>query len=51
MKWLIAIVTAFFQALLPWLAKRSQPTAEDADPDRKTRDRLRRKVRKHWRKR
>jgi hypothetical protein len=47
-KWLIAIVAAFFQALLPWLAKQSQPTAEDADPDRDTRDRLRAKVRKHW---
>ena len=46
MKWLIAIATAFFQALLPWLARKSQPTAEDADPDRDTRDRLRAKVRK-----
>jgi len=48
MKWLIAIVAAFFQALLPWLAKRSQPTAEDAAPDRDTRDKLRDKIRKHW---
>jgi len=48
MKWLIAIVTAFFQALLPWLARKSQPTAEDADPDRDTRDKLRSQVRKHW---
>ena len=48
MKWLIAVVTAFFRALLPWLAKQSQPTAEDADPDRATRNRLRDKVRKYW---
>jgi hypothetical protein len=48
MKWLLTILTAFFRALLPWVAKRSQPTAEDADPDRETRDRLRRQVRKHW---
>ena len=48
MKWLIAILTAVLQALLPWVAKRSRPTAEDADPDRQTRDRLRAKVREHW---
>jgi len=48
MKWLIAIVTAFFQALLPWVVKQSQPTAEDANPDRDTRDKLRTKVRRYW---
>jgi len=48
MKWLVAILTAFFQALLPWVARQSRPTAEDADPDRDTRDKLRAKVRKHW---
>ncbi len=47
MKWLIAILTAFFRALLPWVATR-RPTAEDADPDRGTRDKLREKVRQHW---
>ena len=48
MKWLIAVLTAFFQALLPWVAKQSRPTAEDADPDRQAKDKLRAKVRKHW---
>ncbi len=48
MKWLISVLTAFFQALLPWVAKKSRPTAEDADPDRQTKDKLRAKVRKHW---
>jgi hypothetical protein len=47
MKWLIAILTALFQALLPWVAQQ-RPTAEDAHPDRPTRDRLRAKVRQHW---
>ena len=51
MRWLVAILAAFFQALLPWLARRTQPTAEDADPDRDTRDKLRAKVRKAWGKR
>ena len=50
MKWLIAILTAVLQALLPWVVKQSRPTAEDADPDRNTRDKLRDRVRKHWRK-
>lgn len=48
MKWLIAILSAFFKALLPWLARQARPTAESADPDRHTRDRLLDKVRKHW---
>ena len=48
MKWLVAILTALFQALLPWLARQSRPTAGSADLDRQTRDRLRDRVRKHW---
>ncbi len=47
MKWVIAILTAFFQALLPWVSKQ-RPTAQDADPDRPTRDHLRAKVRQHF---
>ena len=46
--WLIAVLTAFFRALLPWVAKQSRPTAEDAAPDQQTKDKLRAKVRKHW---
>lgn len=49
MKWLVAILTALFQALLPWAAKYSRPAAGSADPDTRTGDRLRDKVRKHWR--
>ena len=45
MKWLIAILTAFFRALLPWVAKQSRPTAEDGDSDTATRNKLRSKVR------
>lgn len=48
MSWLIAVLTAFFQALLPWVAKKSRPTAEDGSPDQQTKDKLRAKVRKHW---
>lgn len=48
MKWLVAILTAFFRALLPWVAGESRPTAEDGDGDKQTRDKLRAKVRKHW---
>jgi len=48
MKWLVAILTALFQALLPWAAKQKRPAAESADPDRLMRDRLRDRVRKHW---
>ena len=51
MKWLVAILTALFQALLPWLVRQSRPAAAGADPDRLTRDRLRDRVRKHWGKR
>jgi hypothetical protein len=48
-KWLVALITAVLQALLPWLHKQSKPTAEDADPAREDRDKLRKKVRKRWR--
>ena len=48
MKWLIAILAAVLQALLPWLVKQSKDTAQDGHPDRRTRDKLRDKVRKHW---
>jgi hypothetical protein len=48
MSWMIAVLTAFFRALLPWVADKSRPTAEDADPDTRTKDKLRAKVRKHW---
>ena len=48
MQWLISLIAAIVRVLLPWVVKQSQPTAEDADPDRQTRDRLRAKVRKHW---
>lgn len=48
MKWLVAILTAFFRALLPWVAKQSRPTAEDGDSDTATRNKLRSKVRKHF---
>lgn len=48
MKWLIAVLTAFFQALLPMVADKSHPTAEEGDADKHLRDKLRAKVRKHW---
>jgi hypothetical protein len=48
MGWLIAVLTAFFRALLPWVADKSRSTAEDADPDQQTKNKLRAKVRKHW---
>jgi hypothetical protein len=48
MKWLVAIITAVLQALLPWLHKQSKPTAEDADPAREDREKLRKTVREHW---
>jgi len=47
-KWLIAILTALLQALFPWLVKQSKNRAQDAHSDRRTRDKLRDKVRKHW---
>ena len=48
MKWLAALIAAVVQALLPWLARRSKPTAEDADPARDERDKLRERIREHW---
>lgn len=48
MKWLTAILTALFQALLPWIAKQARPTAGDADSDKATGNRLRDRIRKHW---
>jgi len=48
MQWLISLIVAVLRVLLPWVVNRSRPTAEDADPDRETRDRLRAKVRQHW---
>jgi len=48
MQWLISLIAAIIRVLLPWVVKQSRPTAEDADPDRETRDRLRAKIRKHW---
>jgi len=48
MQWLITLIAAVLRVLLPWVVNQSRPTAEDADPDRQTRDRLRAKVRKHW---
>jgi hypothetical protein len=47
-KWLVALITAVLQALLPWLHKQSKPTAEDADPASDDRDKLRNKVHEHW---
>ena len=48
MQWLISLIVAVLRVLLPWVVKQSRPTAEDADPDRQNRDRLRAKVRQHW---
>jgi hypothetical protein len=50
MKWFVAILTAVLQVLLSLVVKQSRPTAEDADPDRAVREKLRAKVREHWRK-
>ena len=49
MQWLITLIAAVVRVLLPWVVNQSRPTAEDAHPDRQTRDRLRAKVREHWR--
>lgn len=48
MKWLLTILSIVGQVLLTWLARRARPTAEDADPDRVTRAKLREKIRQHW---
>ena len=36
------------QTLLPWLARKSRPTAEDGDSDSDKRERLRERVRDIW---
>ena len=48
MKWLVALIVAVLQALLPWLACKSRPTAEDGDHDSETREKLREKVNRFW---
>ena len=48
MQWLISLIAAVVRVLLPWVVNQSRPTAQDAHPDRQTRDRLRAKVRQHW---
>ena len=48
MQWLISLIAAVVRVLLPWVVNQSRPTAQDAHPDRPTRDHLRAKVREHW---
>ena len=48
MNWLAAILTAVLRVLLPWAAAQRRPAAGDADPDSRTADRLRDRVRRHW---
>ncbi len=48
MQWLVSLIVAVLRVLLPWVVNQSRPTAEDADPDRQNRDRLRAKVRQYW---
>jgi hypothetical protein len=48
MQWLVSLIAAVVRVLLPWVVNQSRPTAEDAHPDRLTRDRLRAKVHQHW---
>ena len=42
------IIQIVLGVLLDLIRQRAQPTAEDAAPDRDTRDKLRAKVREHW---
>ena len=42
------MITAIIKVLVPWLARKSRPTAQDGDPDIQTRDKLRKKVRDFW---
>ena len=42
-----ALITPGLQTLLPWLHKHSEPTAQDANPARDHRDKLRKNVREH----
>jgi len=48
MAWLIDLIVAVLRVLLPWIVNESRPTAEDAHPDRQTRERLRTSIRRHW---
>ena len=48
MAWLKWLIAAVVHAALAWLVDRSRPTAIDADPDKKLRDRLRAKVKRHF---
>ena len=48
MQWLTGLIVAVLRVLLPWVVNQSRPTAEDADPDQETRDKLRDRIRKHW---
>ena len=47
-EWVALIVAVLVQVLAAVLAKRSQPTAEDARRQTDLRDRLQRKVRERW---
>ena len=42
------VLVLLLGVLLELFRQRAQPTSEDGDPDRETRDKLRAKVRKHW---
>ena len=48
MQWLIRLVVELLSKLLPWVAKQSKPTAEDADHNVQTRDKLRKRVKRFW---
>ena len=48
MKWLVPILTALIQALLPWAVKQKRPVAGDASGDRRIAARLRNRVLRHW---
>ena len=42
------VLALLLGVLLDLFRQRARPTAEDGDPDRELRDRLRAQVRKHW---
>ena len=42
------VIESVLMVLLDLIRQRARPTAEDAGPDRDTRDKLRVKVRRHW---
>jgi len=46
--WLVQLVGLLLRALLPQLAERMRPTAEDAAPSKAEAERLRTRVREHW---